>query len=367
MSPGEAIQRELDIRCWNQYDLSQVMGVPQSVVSALINGKRSINLELDRALCKAFRKEFGYWLKLETEFSLFNFNTEPTDDDAISLRASLWEAAPVREMQRRGWIKETNDVDELQRALNKFFAPELCVVARRSNRAPILSSVQRAWCYRARQMAIALLVKKRFDPNRLEHAEKELRKLAAYPAETRHLPKVLGEYGIRFVVVEPLSNAKIDGAAFWLNENAPVIAVSARFDRIDALWFTIMHEFSHLRHSDGLSVDNELIADAEKTTIIMKEEFESRADKEAASSLVPSDELDSFIRRVGPLYSKERVIQFAHRIRIHPGIIIGQLQHRGELGYHAHRDLLAKIRSIVTDTTLTDGWGKTITPGLLEA
>jgi HTH-type transcriptional regulator/antitoxin HigA len=199
----------------------------------------------------------------------------------------------------------------------------------------------------------------------LSALEKDLRVLAAYPSEVRHLPKVFGKYGIRFVIVEPLTGAKIDGAAFWLSEKAPVIAVSARFDRIDAFWFTVMHEFSHIRHGDALSVDDELIGETGCMEVITKDEFETRADSEAAASLIAKDELDSFVRRLGPLYSKERIIQFAHRIKIHPGIIVGQLQHRGEVGYFAHRELLAKVRSIITETALTDGWGKTISLGLL--
>jgi HTH-type transcriptional regulator/antitoxin HigA len=210
-------------------------------------------------------------------------------------------------------------------------------------------------------MAQTLLVKL-FDRAKLDQAEQKLRILAAYPKEARHLPKVLAEYGIRFVVVEPIAGAKIDGAAFWLDEDSPVIAVSGRFDRIDAFWFTVMHEFSHIRHEDSLSVDSELVGESDATTILVKDEVEMRADKEAAAALIPSEEMDSFIRRLGPLYSKERIVQFAHRIKIHPGIIVGQLQYRGEIGYSAHREMLAKVRSTIIETSLTDGWGRTLSP-----
>ena len=80
-----------------------------------------------------------------------------------------------------------------------------------------------------------------------------LRELAAYPKEARHLPALFAEFGIRFVVVEALPGAKIDGAAFWLNETSPVIAVSVRFDRVDNFWFTVMHEFTHVRYGDAWS------------------------------------------------------------------------------------------------------------------
>jgi HTH-type transcriptional regulator/antitoxin HigA len=50
-------------------------------------------------------------------------------------------------------------------------------------------------------------------------------------------------------------------------------------------------------------------------------------------------------------------VQFAHRIKIHPAIIVGQLQHRGEIGYHANREMLLKIRESIIQAALTDGWG----------
>ena len=95
------------------------------------------------------------------------------------------------------------------------------------------------------------------------------------------------------------------------------------------------------------------------------DETESRANREAATRLISHRDLESFMRRVGPFYSRDRVIQFAHSVQIHPGIIVGQLQHRGEIGFSALRDLLSKVRDVVTETALTDGWGKSISPAVL--
>jgi hypothetical protein len=45
---------------------------------------------------------------------------------------------------------------------------------------------------------------------------------------------------------------------------------------------------------------------------------------------------------------------------MHPSVIVGQLQNRGEIGWDSHRELLTKIRDNVTDTALTDGWGNVV-------
>jgi HTH-type transcriptional regulator/antitoxin HigA len=127
-----------------------------------------------------------------------------------------------------------------------------------------------------------------------------------------------------------------------------------------------MHEFSHIRNNDAFSADTDLIDGTKGIAVtLVEDEAESRANKEAATSLIPEAEMTSFIRRVGPFYSKERIIQFANKIQIHPGIIVGQLQYRDEVGYSALREMLVKIREAVIATALTDGWNQSIPPGLV--
>jgi HTH-type transcriptional regulator / antitoxin HigA len=359
--PGKILRQKLEERGWTQDEFALITGRNKKTIGNIITGKTGISPDMAVTLSAVFKDSASEWMNWDSQYAL---SLVESDSLEIGRRADLYAKAPIREMQKRGWIKLTSDPSELESQLAEFFAAPLAVSTRRSGSSQLLTPIQSAWCQRARQLASALVVQA-FDPSKFSNLEKELRVLAAYPKEVRHLPKVFGKYGIRFVVVEPLAGAKIDGAAFWISEKAPVIAVSARFDRIDAFWFTVMHECSHIRHEDALSVDDELVNETGSAEVLTRDEFEIRADSEASSSLIAKEELDSFVRRLGPLYSRERIIQFAHRIKIHPGIIVGQLQHRGEVGYHAHRELLAKVRSIIIETALTDGWGRTISPGLL--
>jgi HTH-type transcriptional regulator/antitoxin HigA len=121
-----------------------------------------------------------------------------------------------------------------------------------------------------------------------------------------------------------------------------------------------MHEFAHVRNGDA-SVDTELVDGIGGVVVtLVEDDIERRANKQASASLVPLEDMDSFVRRVGPLYPRERIIQFANKVRIHPGIVVGQLQHRKEIGYSALRPFLVKIREIVISTALTDGWDQSI-------
>jgi len=367
-TPGAAILHHLAEKGWTQLDLAQMLDRPVQAINEIVKGKKSITPETAVELATAFKTTRDYWLNLESQYRLSLITS--ADEEAIMRRVRLFEIAPVKEMQRRGWIRATTTLEELERELCRFFGvenlgqePQISVATKRPISTDPLTAAQRAWCFRARELAGAVHAEK-FRPELLLHCKERLRQLAAYPDETRNVATVLAGFGIRFVVVETMSGtgSKIDGAAFWLAPDKPVIAMSLRFDRIDAFWFTLFHECSHIENGDA-SVDSELVGDAAMPTVA-KPDIERRADEDAANILIPADKLQSFIIRVGPLYSQARINQFAHRMKIHPGIIVGQLHHRGEVKWDAHRKVLAKVRSIVTEVALTDGYGKAVSVDL---
>ena len=369
--PGEIIKARLEDLGWSQEELALITGRSRKAISDVVTGRSRVSPAMAAVLAGAFGDDAAFWLKAD---ALYQASLTPGADDAVSRKAQMFSLAPISEMQRRGWISSSKELDVLEAELKSFFGtedlaaiPHMSVSTRRSSpHASELSISQRAWCFRARQLASTLVLEGDFRAERMERLAKKLRRLAAYPKEARHLPALLSGYGIRFVVVEPLPGAKIDGAAFWL-DSEPVIAVSLRHDRIDGFWFTVMHEFSHIINNDPISIDFDMIDSVEGINPAPVDEIEGRANREAADFLVPRDELESFIGRVGPFYPRQRIIQFANRIKIHPGIIVGQLQHRKEIGYSASRGFLVKVREIVTNTALTDGWNQSVPPWLGQA
>jgi len=367
-TPGEAIHKKMKERGWTQEDLARIIGRYRPEITNLISGKRNVTPELAIALGTAFSNPPEYWMELEAARQLSFAREDPAE---IRQRLRMYEIAPIKDMQKRGWISEAVEINVVEAELKQFYevesltqTPEFPIAAHKSTPMSELTIAQKAWCFRARQMARVLPVK-RFSLGKMDRLRAELRKLAAYPKEVLNLPEVLTDHGIRFVVVEPLYGSKIDGATFWLDDESPVIAVSARYDRIDAFWFTVIHEFAHVNHGDSLSVDDALVGDDAVQAMVNRAEQERRADDYAAATLVPRAEMESFVRRVSPLYTKKRINQFANRIKMHPGIIVGQLQFRGEVGYGSYREMLVKVRSDVVQVALTDGWGKTIRPDVL--
>jgi HTH-type transcriptional regulator / antitoxin HigA len=364
-TPGEYIREELAERGWTQMDLAEILGRPPQVVNEIIAGKRSITPETARGLGDAFGTSAQLWMNLEASYRLSRVSAK---DDTVSRRALLYGLAPIKEMQRRGWIETTSNAEILETQVLSFFEisnlhqPIRFDHAARKSTDGSLTQAQLAWLYRARQLARALKVESKFSAGSLNAALTQLSKLKRDPEEVRHIPRVLSAAGIRFLIVEPLPHTKIDGVCFWLDADSPVIALSVRYDRIDWFWHTLMHEMAHVKNKDGMdstTLDTDLVG-VDAQPFEDKRDAEKAADLFAVNFLVSQSKLDRFIARVHPLYSKLKISAFANSNEVHPGIVVGQLQHRKKIAYAHSRDLLVKVRSSIIACALTDGWGSTV-------
>ena len=174
------------------------------------------------------------------------------------------------------------------------------------------------------------------------------------------MPRVLAECGVRFVVVEPLPNSKIDGVCFWINNGlVPVVGLSMRYDRIDNFWFVLRHELEHVLQNHGNSsymVDEELEGKRASVDEDLPED-ERTANIAAADFCVPRKSFEDFVIRNHPLFSEEIVVEFADQVKRHPGLVVGQL-HRRFCRYNFLRRHLSRVREIVVRNALTDGWGQ---------
>ena len=192
-----------------------------------------------------------------------------------------------------------------------------------------------------------------------------LKELTLSPESARKVPRILAESGIRFVVVESLQSAKIDGVCFWLNDAAPVITMSMRHDRIDNFWFVLRHELEHVIQGHGknkIVIDAELEGENAGTGAGVAED-ERIANAAAAEFCVPKKTMDAFIARKAPFFAERDILGVAATLRVHPGLVAGQLQNRTGR-YDRFRTHLVKMRSIVAPNAVVDGWGDVVPTGV---
>ena len=361
--PGKWVEDELEERGWTQADLAEIIGRPAQLISEIVSGKRGITPETAMGLADAFGTSPELWMNLETRYQLAKSHAEagPAIKDARVRRAKLY-TYPVREMVKRGWIEPSQNVDVMEHQIEAFFGAPVGKIQhighapKKTDADPETTPSQLAWLYRAKMLSSALQAD-RYSEKTARAAEQSLRGLMHEPVEIRHVPRILASAGIRFLVVEALPGSKIDGACFWLGEAKPVIAMSVRHDRIDNFWFVLRHELEHVIRNDGFGDDAIIDTDVLETAAAPLPAIEKRANDAAQEYCVSDYEMQRFIARFKPLYSEKAIVQFAERIQVHPGIVVGQLQGRGELHWKNLRKLLVKIRDFITSSALTDGWG----------
>jgi HTH-type transcriptional regulator/antitoxin HigA len=367
-TPGQLILTLLVERGWNKRTLAVVLGVSEATVTRITGDKQPIDARLSIMLEELFKVPADRFLSLQKELDLAQARLVMQPDPDRATRAVLYGDLPVTEMIGRGWLNAENirDTQKMERELLRFFAvnrlEDIEILPHAAKKSVSgATPAQIAWLYRVRAMASDMPVRP-YSRARLTAALPKLKELMIAPEESRSASRILLECGIRFLIVETLSSAKIDGVCFWLNDEAPVVGLSLRHDRIDNFWFVVRHEIEHVLQSHGKSaaiIDAELEGERAGTGWSIDEE-ERIANRAAADFCVPIAQMDAFIARKAPLFSERDLRGFARILKVHPGIVAGQLQHRTDR-YQIFRTHLAKIRAFATSSAMVDGWG-TVSP-----
>ena len=372
-TPGQFLERLLSQRGWTQRVLAAVMGMEETGISKMITNKKPISAELAIALENAFSVPAEHFLGVQKDYELANARRTAKPNPAAQQRAQLIGALPIPEMIKRGWldVPDVRDAAKLETELMKFFnANSLAEIevlphaAKKSNVSQDATPPQLAWLYRVKQIASEMLAAQ-FTEFGIRRAVGLLRELTFSAESVRKVPRILSEAGIRYVIVESLPGAKIDGVCFWLDDAKPVIAMSLRHDRIDNFWFVLRHELEHVIQGHG---KNKIVIDAElegeRAGVGPDVAEDERVANTAASEFcVPKKTMDAFVARKAPFFAERDILGVAATLRVHPGIVAGQLQHQTGR-YDRFRSHLVKVRSLVAPSALVDGWGDVVPIGI---
>lgn len=360
--PGECLKLELKERGWTQHELAEVIGRPAKTISQIISGKLGITPETAIQLAQAFGTTAEYWLNQQTRYQLGQIEQGRFDD--IKRRAKLYDRFPIKDMIKRNWISAGANIDELEQSVRNFFGADSAnggcafhFAAKQNAKAyrQEINPVNEAWLQRVKNLAQSQMTNGKFSRTSARQAIERLSALLLSPEEIRHVPRILSEAGIRFVIVETLPNSRLDAACFWLDDNSPVIGMSLRYDRIDNFWFALRHEMEHVIRGDGRDgavLDEDITVSADNLP-----PQEQAANAAAADFCIPADKLESYLIRTGQYaFAEQKVIAFSGVNKIHPGLFVGQLQNRTGK-YHMLRKHLVPVRQFILSSSVYDGWG----------
>lgn len=359
-SPGDFIRKQMEAKGWTQSDLAYALGMPGGSVNPILSNKRAISINMARALAAALDIDAA---KIAAIQAAWDVASAADPDPSIAARSRILSKYPLREMARRGWVDPEHGKGTLEEQICRFFGvkslddlPHLSHSAKKTSYSA-LPPTQLAWLFRVREIAFEMEVAP-YNPTKLSDALEQMASLRSDPDAVRYVPSLLSESGVRFVVVEGLPGSNIDGVCLWLDSGSPVIGISLRFDRIDNFWFVLRHECAHVLHGHGQKaaiVDSDLDSNAASSV----NEEERLANEEAADFCVPAKSMQSFYLRKHPFFAEREVVAFATRMKVHPGLVVGQLQ-RMLNRYDLLRKYLVRVRQPLANAMMMDGWGDVV-------
>jgi HTH-type transcriptional regulator/antitoxin HigA len=106
----------------------------------------------------------------------------------------------------------------------------------------------------------------------------------------------------------------------------------------DRFWFTFFHEAAHILLHENENKDAIFLDEWEQGEKIESDQ-EHEANEQARDWLIPPE----YGAELYSLRSKEKVTAFAEKIGIHPGIVVGRLQHEGRVGTDLMNNLKEKM------------------------
>lgn len=351
--PGESILDIAEERGWTQAELSQRLGFTEKHISQLINGKVPLSLDAAQRLERVVGGTVEFWLAREA-----NYQHHQARLDAAEKHASWipWlDELPVKELMDAGSISKQRFVAKNKASIVKDFLRFFSVASptqwrahyggmevafRRSQAEQSDVGAIAAWLRLGEQQAEQMSLPK-YNKARFEKALIKIRALTCEPAETfePQMRRLLAEAGVRLVLVPAIPRARVSGVARWLSPTQPLIQLSLYGKTNDKFWFTFFHETAHiLLHAADAEAKKSVFLD-DPNAAHTDDPQEHEANQWAGNWLIPEQYSD----RLAELKSKASIQAFAEELGVHPGIVVGRLQHDRFLHYSAMNDLKQKL------------------------
>lgn len=349
--PGETLQEVLDDRQMSQADLAERMGRPKKTVNEIIQGKASVTPETALQLERVLGVPASFWNNLEQNYREHRARRE--EEERLASSGEWLRQIPVRKMVELGWIEKRKNTAAQARELLNFFGIASPDQWRDVFELP-QANFRHTSAFRSEAGSLAAWLRKgALDGQRIECAPFDKASFRSALVEARELtqerPEDFGEAlvelcasaGVAVAFVPELPSCRANGATRWLSPQKALIQLSLRYRWADIFWFSFFHEAAHvlLHGKREVFIEGE---DGGSDEVVRKKEAE--ADRFAAQILIPSQELER-LRPRGRVKttSKDRVRSFADELGIHPGIVVGRLQHEGWLPHTHLNGLRARL------------------------
>jgi HTH-type transcriptional regulator / antitoxin HigA len=325
-APGETIASIIDERKLDSSQVATRLQLSANDFDSLVNGSYAITISLARSLANVLGASSEFWMTREAQYV----------DDAQRVAADKWSRElPIKQMTKFGWIEAPKDwheriefcldffrVDNVESWEAQYRTQLTTAHFRRSPTFTLEESATAVWFRACERESENLAQLRPFEPGLFQSAMPAIRKLTRAKDPGYFLPRLkqlCAAAGVAVAVVPTPSGCPASGAARWFKNN-PLIQLSARHLSDDHFWFSFFHEAGHVSLHP---IDNPFIDLLEDES---SDRYENEANVFAMTALVGSEPLP-----VPTRWTTRALIEVAQRRGVSPGVVVGQLQHRGTL------------------------------------
>lgn len=342
-APGDTIAEILAERNLSSTDFAVRIGCTPTEARDLLAGRMAITIDLASRLSRLLGASPEFWMARDYQYHENVARLERLHSD--------WAAKfPISDMIEYGWMPPVAPPSSTVRDCLRYFdVSSVELWSQRYVAVQQLVAFRASTAFESRRAAIAAWLRQGeilsndvtcapWNAERFRQTVSEVRQLTRLKDPAVFVPRLraaCATAGVAVVVVRTPSGCRASGASRFLLADKALIMLSFRHLTDDHFWFTFFHEGGHLL----LHADRELFVDEEPNAATDQEERE--ANEFAAAVLVPYE----FATKLATLPLDARsIIRFAGVLGVSPGIIVGQLQHRGRLGYQQMSRLKRRYR-----------------------
>jgi HTH-type transcriptional regulator / antitoxin HigA len=341
--PGETLLETLEALGMSQADLADRTGRPKKTINEIIHGKAAITPETALQLERVLRVPASFWNNLERNYREFIARQE--EQKKLQQHIEWLKKIPVNDMSKRGWIQIHKDKIQQLREVLTFFgvvSPErwkevwegMPVAFRKSSVFEGSPGAIAAWLRKGEIEAQNLFCAP-YNAGKFKKVLRQIRSLTNESPEVfqPEVVRLCSQVGVAVVFVPELPKTHICGATRWLKSDKAIIQLSLRHKTDDHLWFAFFHEAGHVL----LHGKQDIFLEINSTD----DPKEQEANDFAANFLISETELQQFVQ--SNQYTKTAIQQFATKIGIAPGIVVGRLQHANLLPHNHCNDLKCRF------------------------
>ena len=335
-----------------QDEFAKRLGTTGKTVSLLLNGQTPLTNDLAMKISVMLGISVETLLNLQKKYD--EKKIEIDKSKALDKQIEIVDVIDYSYFVKNGFLPEAKTKAEKINNLCPFLiVSDLQILNRRDLVASFRTTVTEVtdknvinanvWLQTAFNKGIAMDVAP-FDEKKLKSHIKEIRSMTLQePSEfLPRLTKIFNECGVAFVLLPALKNCGVNGVVKWYDDKV-VLALNDRFKYADSFWFSLFHEIKHVFQKKKTKV----IIKCDDEFWKLEDELEKEANDFANEILIPREQYCDYFDDKGRYISKNDVERFAKYMGVHPGVVVGRLQHDGRIAHSSMTNMRQKYRIII--------------------